>query len=205
MRRSSSPSTKGLGARAGGQPSSHASSLDQGEAHGHSGGLAPATSPLLPSTTAADGIGGLTGSFVSLRAAAAGFVTITAAQGRRKSRRGRCAVGGPLPSPWLFARSLLRPSCHGTQISHPAPLSVSGYSAIAQSSAQIAHDESLTPPRLAWLVQCPLLQALSAWRVGPIWLGLAASGAERHELESFRWRLKGRRSSTGKAVTRHAR
>jgi len=77
---------------------------------------------------------------------------------------------------------------------------LSGYSAYCSIKRQIAHDESLTPRVLTWLVQCPL-QALSAWRVGSIWLAHGGEWAERHELESFRWELKGSTIIHGKAVS----
>lgn len=65
--------------------------------------------------------------------------------------------------------------------------------------SQLIHDEVMPAELLAWFCQCPL-DAITAWRVGPIWIAHGGEWAERHELESFRWPHLGGSVIHGKAI-----
>jgi len=85
--------------------------LDKGEAHGHSGGLAPATvhHPIASTTEPEWDMGG-DGLLWGPEAAGGGVRhESTAAQGRAPSREA-AARSRPLPSPWV-SLEVLRPSC----------------------------------------------------------------------------------------------
>jgi len=125
---------------------------------------------------------------VSLEAAAAGVLfTIHGGARRRKSSampsRGRGALpladGFRLSESSLGLRQGTARSCSSSAALQLQWL-IQRYCSIKR---QIAHDESLQPASSLADLQCPL-QALSAWRVGPIWLGPCGEWAERHELEA---------------------
>jgi len=199
MRRSSSPSTKVL-VTARRSTLVHASSASiRLKAHGHSGVLGPKQRHhLLPDHAAEWDNGGLTAS-CEPEAAACGVVTDHGGARAAQVPRGRLRGRGPCPSPWFRSKSL-RPSCHGNRKSCSssavsASQWLSAYCSIIATDRHVnAHSpaSSLAGGNAAGRHSRP-------GRVGPIWFGpWPASGAERHELESFRWSSRQHESSPRK-------